>query len=197
MTPQTDLVDATPARQQLRELVARGWPVTHIAQHIDTPHTTIVNIYIGRGSRTNRYLARAIARAHEELIDADPATCGVRTHLSRRARRSAALHGWGWQPAVQHAGPLPAEAIARFQNGTRKVGWAHLEWDGPSHFMVLGQQYRPPRIAFTLRTGREPIGGVRPECGHPGCVAPDHVEDQPGRVQTRKRPRDAWRPPAA
>ena len=32
---------------------------------------------------------------------------------------------------------------------------------------------------------RQPIGYVRPGCGYPHCVAPDHVEDQQMRDQLK------------
>ena len=40
-------------------------------------------------------------------------------------------------------------------------------------------------MAFTLHTGREPIGHVMPGCGLQACVRGDHVEDQPMRKKTR------------
>jgi hypothetical protein len=38
------------------------------------------------------------------------------------------------------------------------------------------------RVAFRLRTGREPVGYVLPDCEVPGCVV--HVDDRPGRART-------------
>ncbi|NED83513.1 hypothetical protein G3I76_25900, partial [Streptomyces sp. SID11233] len=57
----------------------------------------------------------------------------------------------------------------------------------------------PLAIAFRMRTGREPVGQVRAECDVPYCVAPDCVEDEPGRLRIREQLRylkgTAERPP--
>lgn len=67
----------------------------------------------------------------------------------------------------------------------------HLEWRGPRNdkgtptLHLRGAHHSPLAMAFRMRTGRDPIGPARADCGHPGCVAPDHVEDTPGRNRAR------------
>lgn len=75
-----------------------------------------------------------------------------------------------------------------FHARTEPVEGGHLRWTG--HFQkgvpVLGRQGRvltAYRIAFELGHGRAPVGHVRPGCGTPCCVAPDHVQDRPMRQQ--------------
>jgi len=48
-----------------------------------------------------------------------------------------------------------------------------------------GREYMAARVAFTLATGREPVGHVMAECGNSGCVAEAHVLDQPSRLGWR------------
>ncbi|MFF7966708.1 hypothetical protein ACFZC3_15240 [Streptomyces sp. NPDC007903] len=75
---------------------------------------------------------------------------------------------------------------------TRALDGGHLEWCGekvgPSESPVMrykGRSYSPTKIAFTIQHGRPPEGQVKPECGMRHCVAPTHVEDQPGRTRLR------------
>jgi hypothetical protein len=72
------------------------------------------------------------------------------------------------------------------------VDGGHLEWTGERRTSSATpvMRYRdvamsPAAIAFRKRTGREPVGQVRAECDHPQCVAPEHVEDEPGRQALR------------
>jgi hypothetical protein len=67
----------------------------------------------------------------------------------------------------------------------------HMRWTGPTTngttpCMWWGRRTLSARaIAFELRTGRPPVGRVQAECEEPWCVAPAHVEDQPGRDRLR------------
>ncbi|WP_329131463.1 hypothetical protein OG552_10270 [Streptomyces sp. NBC_01476] len=68
---------------------------------------------------------------------------------------------------------------------TTRTEGGHLLWTGCLYLRFDNILHKPARVAFTIRTGREPIGYVRPDCGLRGCVEPTHVEDQPGRATTR------------
>ncbi|MFD8611043.1 hypothetical protein [Streptomyces sp. NPDC059631] len=72
------------------------------------------------------------------------------------------------------------------------IDGGHMKWTGrrrnDTGTMVMthhGREYTARRIAFLVRTGREPEGTVTAECDHPGCVAPACVEDEPGRTRAR------------
>lgn len=74
---------------------------------------------------------------------------------------------------------------------TEAVEGGHVRWTGhvTDGTPVLNYQGTPrsaARLVFLLRYGREPIGNVLPGCAHPGCVAPDHIEDRPMRERNRK-----------
>lgn len=81
--------------------------------------------------------------------------------------------------------PVPAGLTARWQSRTVAADGGHMVWVGSPWVKHDGIQYRPARIAFAMRTGREAEGNVKPDCGLPGCVAPAHVEDEPGRYRNR------------
>ncbi|MFE4647711.1 hypothetical protein [Streptomyces sp. NPDC056707] len=94
-------------------------------------------------------------------------------------------------PAFQRQ-PLSLEQ--KWASKTKPVEGGHLQWTGE-----LGSSARTPilrykdqchtaaAVAFRLRTGRNPEGYAYAECGFFHCVAPDHVDDEPGRQQTRER----------
>ena len=74
----------------------------------------------------------------------------------------------------------------------RPVDGGHLEWTGErvgaAGTPVMRFRERsmsPAGIAFRKRTGRDPVGQVRPECDYPHCVAPACVQDEPGRKALR------------
>lgn len=77
---------------------------------------------------------------------------------------------------------------------TREIEGGHLEWTGgrqtTSGTPVVGyrgKQYTAAAIAFRIRTGRDPVGYVYAECGHHQCIAPEHVDDEAGRIRTREQ----------
>ncbi|MFF2612304.1 hypothetical protein [Kitasatospora sp. NPDC058046] len=75
------------------------------------------------------------------------------------------------------------------------LGDGHLEWTGPraskSRTPVIryGEaSYSPAALSFRWgNPGREPVGHVYAECGHHQCLAPDHVNDEPGRAAIREQ----------
>jgi hypothetical protein len=90
--------------------------------------------------------------------------------------------------------PLTLEE--KWASKTRPVDGGHLEWTGERakatgtplmRYKEAG--YSPAAIAFEHKHGRPPQGYVKAECGYPHCVAPDHVNDEAGRQQTRLRVR--------
>ncbi|MEV7684504.1 hypothetical protein [Streptomyces bungoensis] len=90
------------------------------------------------------------------------------------------------------AQPLTLEQ--KWRSLTRPLEGGHLEWlgerVGKSRTPVMRYKERsfsPAGIAFTLQHGRQPEGQVKAECGVRQCVAPAHVEDEPGRRRIREQ----------
>jgi hypothetical protein len=84
--------------------------------------------------------------------------------------------------------PLPESALRdRWTAHTQPTGDGHLLWTGPEKLAWRGRKWRPAALAFHLRTGREPDGHARADCGHHGCVLPAHVDDGAGRRHTREQ----------
>jgi hypothetical protein len=114
---------------------------------------------------------------------------GRRLHMERQAvgaiRRAAGI------PNVPQQ-PLTLEQ--KWATFTRPVDGGHLEWTGERGtsagtpvLRYREKAYTACAVAFRIHTGRDPEGYVMPECDHPGCVAPDHQEDEPGRMRLREQ----------
>jgi hypothetical protein len=92
---------------------------------------------------------------------------------------------------------IPAEQTRTIEEKwalfTRPVDGGHMEWTGTrgtsSGTPVLSYKeklYTAASIAFKIKTGRDPQGYSIPDCGMTHCVAPQHVDDEAGRQQTRR-----------
>lgn len=81
--------------------------------------------------------------------------------------------------------PIPDDLAAKWEFHTQPTDDGHLHWTGKRYVIWRDHQYGPRIVAYTLHNKRLPIGAVRPECGHRGCILPSHVEDTPGRYRTR------------
>lgn len=70
-----------------------------------------------------------------------------------------------------------------FWRRTQPVDGGHLDWDG--HLTSNGTpgihwnrgMHSALRVAYRIRTGRDPEGYAHVTCEHAGCVAPQHVDD--------------------
>lgn len=70
-----------------------------------------------------------------------------------------------------------------FWKRTRPADDGHLHWDG--HLTSNGTpgihwnraMHSALRVAYRIRTGHDPEGYAHVTCEHPGCVAPQHVDD--------------------
>lgn len=84
------MVDATPTRQHLQALAWQGFPASWIADRIGMARNGVIAIRNGNRPMVRPYTARAIARLHAELRDANPADHGITQQDATRAR--------GWIP---------------------------------------------------------------------------------------------------
>lgn len=110
---------------------------------------------------------------------------GVDRAAVRRIRKQAGM------PNVPQQ-PLTLEE--KWASHTRPVEGGHLEWTGerakPSSTPVLRywpNSYSPAAVAFRIKHGRDAVGYAIADCGLKHCVAPDHVDDEPGRQRTREQ----------
>lgn len=88
----------------------------------------------------------------------------------------------------------PLSLDVKWEQRAQLVDGGHREWTGsrigPSRTPVLvdqGTTYTAAALAFRRRTGRAPVGQVKAECDHHQCVAPEHVEDESGRLRLREQ----------
>ncbi|MFF9554551.1 hypothetical protein ACF1DY_01785 [Streptomyces albus] len=89
-------------------------------------------------------------------------------------------------------GRAPAASLEEaFWARTEPVEGGHLRWTGTRgrHEAPIvcfrGRRVSAYRVAFGLSHTREPRGHCSPGCGYPGCVAPEHVDDDLDRTRTR------------
>ncbi|WP_086710269.1 hypothetical protein [Streptomyces antimycoticus] len=90
---------------------------------------------------------------------------------------------------------IPKDAPGRTSHTSLEDAWrahteptddGHLLWTGGFNSGVPTFRHRGHRhSAYLIGHGRDPQGRCQPDCGRPGCVAPAHVDDGPGRARTR------------
>lgn len=84
-----------------------------------------------------------------------------------------------------------ATAEEAFHARTQPQSGRHLRWTGALSgsntptVMHAGRTLSAYRIAFQIRTGREPEGKVFPACDVPLCVAPECMDDTAARTRDR------------
>jgi hypothetical protein len=88
------LTDAAPARDQLRELSAEGYPLNWLADRLGVSHDGLRNIRAGRHAHINTYTARLINRLHRALHNTDPTDHGVSRFGTSIALLTAGRNGW-------------------------------------------------------------------------------------------------------
>lgn len=93
---------------------------------------------------------------------------------------------------------VPAEQVRtleeKWSTFTRPVEGGHLEWTGERGntadtpvMRYKEQSFSPAAVAYRVKHGREAVGYAIADCGLKHCVAPDHVDDEPGRMRTREQ----------
>ncbi|MFG3276190.1 hypothetical protein [Streptomyces luteogriseus] len=109
--------------------------------------------------------------------------------LSTATRRVSRIRSELGLPKSKRKPSLTLEQ--KWRTFTKPTTGGHLEWTGSLRdgttpvFMYCGHNYMARRLAFRIAHQREPVGRVLPGCGYAGCVAPEHVEDQPMREALR------------
>ncbi|WP_244409208.1 hypothetical protein [Streptomyces albofaciens] len=120
----------------------------------------------------------------------------VSLDAARRLLDSAPIDAVPGQLAVEEASakapaPVPPGLAEAFAARTRATEGGHQEWtgtrtaSGAGRFRHRGVNYTAYQAAFILRTGRAPVGTVRPTCDVPRCCAPEHVDDRATRQRDR------------
>lgn len=188
-----------PKADQIRALLGEGLPDAEIRRQTGADVRTIAGMRKAGGFGRATVTRRA-TRPHPKdaeiraLLHAGHGN----TEIHRRTgadvsavRRIRALLG---VPAPVRTVPSLEE---KWRKATKPVPGGHLEWTGSrvgeSRTPVLFHQdttHTAARVSFRLRTGRDPVGPVRSECGVLHCVAPEHVEDEPGRARLREQLRN-------
>lgn len=121
---------------------------------------------------------QVIALLHAGHSDATVARqLHIRTSRVSDYRKTAGL------PPVK-PGPTPTAVEERFQRLAQPTDDGHLLWPQttpPIRLRNAGRKEAARTIAFRIGKGRNPIGRLTTGCDQPGCIHPQHVEDQPMR----------------
>ncbi|MBP5906845.1 hypothetical protein F3K40_15410 [Streptomyces sp. LBUM 1478] len=182
-----------PKAVEIRELLEDGHSNAEIRRRTGADWRTIARM-------------RVTSRVGEPTIRTGPPhpkTEQVRellaTHSNRQIAAELQMDRATVQALREDAGvayvPAPrgyATAEDKWAAHVSPVDGGHLEWTGeragPARTPVMRfreKSVSPAAIAFRKHTGRDPVGLVKAECEHPHCVAPEHVQDEPGRQAVR------------
>jgi hypothetical protein len=97
-------------------------------------------------------------------------------------------------PAPKRPSPArsPLTVEEKFLTYTQPIEGGHMKWtgrrtkvNGTPTFTHHERTYTARSISFRAATGRAPDGYVTAECDYEDCVAPGHMEDEPGRTRIR------------
>lgn len=106
--------------------------------------------------------------------------------------RYRALLGLGPAPKQPSPTRSPLTVEEKFATYTKPLDGGHMEWtgrrtrsNGTAVFTHRERTYTARSIGFRVSNGRDPEGYVTAECDYEGCVAPDHLADEPGRTHVR------------
>lgn len=141
---------------------------------------------------SGRTISSETRAAIERLLDEGESCKGVARKLGVHHVTVAKVRDARGLPVAKSGRKSYPTLAEAFRAHTEPVEGGHLRWKGSRHssgipqVMHDGRTYSAYRLAFRLRTGREPVGQARPGCDYDGCVAPTCVADQRERERDRK-----------
>ncbi|WP_435218356.1 hypothetical protein [Streptomyces sp. bgisy034] len=185
-----------PKDAEIRTLLGEGITDRAIREATGADVTTIARIRKA-GGYGRATITRCGTRPH-------PKDAEIRQQISSGASNAAVRRATGADVSAirrirrdmgvacppQHTHTLESKWAER----ARPIEGGHLEWagergnvSGTPLIRYREQTYTAAAVAFRMRTGRDPVGPVKAECGVHQCVAPGHVEDAPGRDRLREQ----------
>ncbi|WP_405673158.1 hypothetical protein [Streptomyces sp. NBC_01530] len=99
-------IDGTGTRRRLQALVANGWPMRRLPEHLNLHGTYINDLINGRQQDRPVFAATAekVAHAYEQLKDQKPTRHGIEARVVKRIRGLAAAKRW---PTTQYWDKYP------------------------------------------------------------------------------------------
>jgi hypothetical protein len=88
------VVDAAPARDQLRDLAGWGFPAGWVATRLGMARNGVVAIRSGNRPMIRPYTALAISRLHAQYQNADPCDHGISRQAASNAQGLPLSRGW-------------------------------------------------------------------------------------------------------
>ena len=120
-----------------------------------------------------------------ELLHAGHSNKAIARHVHIRASSVREVRDHLGLPP-HRPGPTPSSAEDHLWRRAIPTDDGHLDWPATDPRIRTGHQgerRRAGQIAFRIGNGRDPVGKVTAGCDHPGCIHPQHVEDEPMRQQ--------------
>ena len=184
-----------PKAEQINDLLGDGFNDAEIGRRTGADVSTIARMRadggygkptVARKGRPHPRAAEIRALLGEHSNDAIARTLGVDRAAVRRIRAEAGI------PYVRPEQTRTLEE--KWATHTRPVDGGHLEWTGERGntagtpvMRYKDEYYSPAAVAFRIRHGRDAEGYAIADCGMKHCVAPDHVEDEAGRIRNREQ----------
>lgn len=121
-----------------------------------------------------------------ELLGQGLSNKAVAEYLHADPRRIAAVRAGLGLPRARPGRRAAVSLADAFWARAERVDGGHLRWTGcyggsprsTPYLRYGGRQLTAYRVAYRIRTGRDPVGYAKPGCEYPGCVEPDHVDDR-------------------
>ena len=186
-----------PKAGEIHELLADGHNNAEIGRRTGADVSAIARMRadggygkptLGRKPRAHPREAAIRALLSKHSSEAIARLLGVDRAAVRRIRADA---------GVEYLPAGPATPEEKWQTLVSPVDGGHLEWTGERVGTVRTPvmrfretTYSPAALAFAMQHGEDPHGQVKSDCGFKQCVAPDHVNDEPGRRRTRLKARE-------
>jgi hypothetical protein len=110
----------------------------------------------------------------------------VRRLHAGKARVTAirnAIHVPPARPGRRVAADLASDFYPRARRRNGHLIWVGTITGGHPRLRHQGEYLSAYKAAFILRTGRQPLGYCKADCGVELCVEPQHVDDAAGRAR--------------
>lgn len=150
LLPAGRTIDATGTRRRLQALVAAGWPMIRLGEHINVHPNQVRRLT--QAPHVFVRTARSVADAYNRLTLEDPEAHGVTPGAVLKAKRFATKHGWAPPPYWDDDAFDDPNFVPATSDKIGKHAEAHLIAEEIRHLAYCGES--PEQIA--AKVGKSP-----------------------------------------